>query len=283
MFDGGAFNVFDPDFVTFCDSRAKEVIEPKKDWANFLGWMSDNELQCDSTMLDSFLAADWTDPRNAYTYAAAWTFLMDYTGEENPSMADVDDIMRQDFLDFMYDRYHKVVSDAIHKYAPGHMYLGVRAVDKAYPSRGFWAAAGRYCDAICVNYYGAWTPDSAMMTDWSEWSGNTPFIVTEWYAMALDSGLACSSGAGFLVNTQQDRGKFYQNFALKLLETKSCVGFHWFQYLDNDPTGAAGDASNVDGNKGIISIFTYKPYTELVTEMAELNRQVYNVIDYFDN
>lgn len=283
MFENGAFNVFDPDFETFCDSRAAEVVAPKKDWANLLGWMSDNELQCDSTMLDSFLAADWTDPRNAYTYAAAWTFLKDYTGKEYPALTDVDDIMRQDFLDFMYDRYNKVVSEAIHKYAPNHMYLGVRTVDKAYQSRGFWAAAGRYCNAVCVNYYGAWTPDSNQMTDWSEWGGNVPFIATEWYAMATDSGLACSSGAGFLVNTQQDRGKFYQNFALKLLETKSCVGFHWFQYLDNDPTAVAGDSSNVDSNKGIINIFTYKPYTELTTEMAELNKQAYRVIDYFDN
>ena len=283
MFEGGAFNVFDPDFETFCDSRAQAIVAPKKDWANLLGWMSDNELQCDTTMLDSFLAADWTDPRNAYTYAAAWTFLKDYTGKEYPSLTDVDDTMRQDFLDFMYDRYHKVVSEAIQKYAPNHMYLGVRTVDKAYQSRGFWAASGRYCDAVCVNYYNAWTPDSTQMTDWSEWGGNVPFIATEWYAMALDSGLACSSGAGFLVSTQQDRGKFYQNFALKLLETKSCIGFHWFQYLDNDPTAVAGDSSNVDSNKGIINIFTYKPYTELVTEMAELNKQAYRVIDYFDN
>lgn len=283
MFNGGAFNVFDPDFETFCDSYAAEKIAPRKDWKNFLGWMSDNELQCDSTMLDSFLMEDWSDPLNAYTYAAAWTFLIDYTGKENPTLADVDDHVRQDFLDFMYDRYHSVVSGAIRKYDPNHMYLGVRAVDKTYTSRGYWAAAGRWCDIICVNYYGAWTPDNAMMTDWSEWSGNAPFIVTEWYAMALDSGLNCSSGAGFLVAAQEDRGRFYQNFALKLLETKNCVGFHWFQYLDNDPTAVAGDASNVDSNKGIISIYTYKPYEPLVTEMAELNKQVYSLIDYFDS
>ena len=46
-----------------------------------------------------------------------------------------------------------------------------------------------------------------------------PFIVTEWYAKGMDSGMANTTGAGFVVKTQADRGRFYQNFTLGLLES----------------------------------------------------------------
>lgn len=141
-------------------------------------------------------------------------------------------------------------------------------------------AAGRYCDVVTINYYGAWTPESGLMAQWSSWTGR-PFIITEWYAMAYDSGLACTTGAGFRVATQADRGKFYQNYALKLLQTKNCVGFHWFKYLDNDPEATNRDASNIDGNKGIVNI-SFQPYTELTNRMRTVNINAYKLIEYFD-
>ena len=263
-FANDGLNVFDPDFEPYCERLAARKVARMADEKSFAAWMADNELHADLSLLDRFLTADWSDPRNAYSYAAAWTFLSHYTGKDSPSLDDVTDLAREDFLDMVWDRYHRVVSGAIRKYDPNHMYWGSRAKEIERRA-GFFSAAGRYCDAFAVNYYGAWTPDRFDMTCWNAWGYGRPFVVTEWYAMAEDADplLKNSSGAGFLVATQKDRGLFYQNYALKLLETRSCIGFHWFTYMDNDP-GAAGDASNVDSNK------------------AELNRQAYRVIDYFD-
>lgn len=280
-FDAGAFNVFDPDFVDFCDEFAAENMPRFKDNPYFLGWMSDNELPGGTHMLDTALSLDPSNPKNVYTYTAAWEFLKQYTGKERPNFKDITDVMREDYEDFVYDRYFSVIKAAIKKYDPNHLYLGCRFTSDGYMSRGTMTAAGRHCDIITMNYYHAWTPDSYLMSDWYEWSGK-PFIVTEWYAMAYDSGLPCNSGAGFRVYTQKDRGKFYQNFALKMMETKHCVGVHWFKYLDNDPDATWRDNSNIDGNKGIFSI-SFDLWTELTDEMAELNRQIYPVIDYFDN
>lgn len=281
VFSGGAFNVFDPDFVTFCDSYAQENVAPKRDSQTVLGWMSDNELPGSLSMLDDMLALDPSDPLNAYSYAAAWTFVKRYTGKENPTFADISLNMREDFRDYVYDRYFQVVSSAIRKYDPNHMYLGCRFYTPTIDSRGCWSAAGRYCDAISVNYYYTWTPNTQQMRNWYLWSGK-PFIATEWYAMGYDSGLVCSSGAGFRVDTQRERGVFYQNFILKLLEAQNCVGFHWFQYQDNDPTATNRDSSNIDGNKGIVNT-AFQLYTPLVTEMAELNRNLYRLVQYFDS
>ena len=107
-------------------------------------------------------------------------------------------------------------------------------------------------------------------------------MITEFYAKGQDSGLPNNTGAGWLVPTQRDRGRFYQHFTLGLLESKSCVGWHWFKYRDNSPEDLSTDPSNRDSNKGIVD-YQYKPYLPLLEDMRELNSEVYALIDYFDS
>jgi hypothetical protein len=92
----------------------------------------------------------------------------------------------------------------------------------------------------------------------------------------MDSGLANRSGAGWIVRTQADRGRFYQNFTLGLLESKICVGWDWFKYIDNDPEATGVDPSNVDSNKGIVSN-RYEPYRPLLEAMQQINERVYGI------
>ena len=106
-------------------------------------------------------------------------------------------------------------------------------------------------------------------------------MITEWYTKGMDSGLPNISGAGWIVKTQRDRGLFYQNYTLQLLESKSCVGWHWFKYIDNDPEQEGTELSNQDANKGIVNN-DYKEYNPLLNLMKEINLQTYNLIDYFD-
>ena len=100
-------------------------------------------------------------------------------------------------------------------------------------------------------------------------------------ACTEENGLTNESGAGWTVKTQADRGMFYQNYALQLLECKGCVGFDWFKYWDNDPTNTEADLSNRDSNKGILDN-NGEEYTDLVNYMIELNTQKYNLIKFFD-
>ena len=90
-----------------------------------------------------------------------------------------------------------------------------------------------------------------------------------------------TSGAGWIVKTQRDRGNFYQHFALGLLESKVCVGWHWFKYADNDPDDTNADPSNIDSNKGIVSN-RYEPYPELLQSAKRINERSYRLADYFD-
>lgn len=113
-----------------------------------------------------------------------------------------------------------------------------------------------------------------------KWSGR-PFFITEWYIKGADSGLPNKTGAGWLVPTQKDRGLFYQNFCLELLQSPNCVGWQWFKYQDNDPENLNTDPSNRDSNKGIVNP-VYEPYNDLLAQMKILNQQVYHLIRYFD-
>jgi hypothetical protein len=108
-----------------------------------------------------------------------------------------------------------------------------------------------------------------------------PFIVTEWYAKAEDSGMANTTGAGWLVHTQRDRGYFYQNFALGLIENPGCVGWHWFRYRDNDADDPNAEPSNRDANKGIVNS-RFVSYTPLIDAMREINTRNYSLIEFFD-
>jgi hypothetical protein len=105
-------------------------------------------------------------------------------------------------------------------------------------------------------------------------------LITEWYTKAEDSGLANTSGAGWIVKTQGDRGLFYQNFTLALLQSKVCVGWDWFKYADNDPTDAKADPSNRDANKGIVNAL-YQPYQPLLKAMKQVNDHAYSLATYF--
>ena len=85
----------------------------------------------------------------------------------------------------------------------------------------------------------------------------------------IDSGVE-TSGAGFRVRSQRDRGLFYQNLTLGLTEHPGCVGWHWFKY------GGDGDGHS----RGIVDR-QYRPHTELLDVMQALNKQVYPLLAHF--
>lgn len=273
-YPGDCTFVFDPDFEKFCDEHARQLAADKNDpW--LLGHFSDNELPWRYGALTNYLALPATDPG----YQAALTWLRTRRGAN----ATARDIKPEDFpafLEYMVDRYFRIVSRAIKRHDPNHLYLGARfhGSDLRYPE--IFRAAGPHLDVVSVNYYRAWTPDPERLAMWERESGK-PVIITEWYAKGADSGLANTSGAGWLVKTQRDRGLFYENFTLGLLQSKVCVGWHWFKYIDNDPADTRADPSNRDSNKGILSN-RYEPYTPLLDSMKRINQRAYGLMQCFD-
>ncbi|UCF16950.1 MAG: hypothetical protein JSW59_05715, partial [Phycisphaerales bacterium] len=224
--------VFHPDFETFCDDYAKHLSATKDDpW--LVGHFSDNELPIVIDMLDRSLALDVTNPdlRHGYEAARQW---FNKTKGKAAGPNDITDADRQAFLTYAVETYFRITTNAIRKYDANHLCLGPRLHGKALGLPNIFRTAGKYLDVIAVNCYGAWGPNTERMAMWIRESGR-PFMITEFYAKGQDSGLPNNTGAGWLVETQKDRGRFYQHFTLGLLESKSCVGWHWFKYRDNNP------------------------------------------------
>jgi len=265
--------VFDPGFEQFCDEHAKKLAAAKDDpW--LLGHFSDNELPFRPGTLTNFLSLPATDVGQQ----AALAWLRARHGAQ-ATVKDVTPADAADFLGVVVDRYFRIVSQAIKKYDPNHLFLGSRIHGAATRLPEVFKGAGPYLDVVAVNWYGVWTPDQERLAMWERQSGR-PCLITEWYAKGMDSGLANTTGAGWVVKTQRDRGRFYQNFVLGLLESPSCVGWHWFKYIDNDPDSKNADPSNMDSNKGILSN-RYVPYAPLLDAMKQLNERTYLLAEYF--
>jgi hypothetical protein len=266
--------VFDPEFEKFCDGYARQLMKYKDDpW--LLGHFSDNEMPFKRDALLNYLQLPEKEP--GHQAALAW--LKQRHGGQATSK-DITEQDRRDFLFLVTDRYYAIAARAIKKYDPNHCYLGSRfhGGELNYPE--VFKAAGPHVDVLAVNYYRTWTPSQEKLATWSANSGR-PILITEWYVKGEDSGMANNSGAGWIVKTQKDRGLFYQNFTLGLLESKVCVGWHWFKYTDNDPSEPGTDPSNRDANKGVVTA-RYEPYMELLQAMKPINDRVYTLTSYFD-
>jgi len=151
---------FRPCFVSFCDEHARQLSAGKNDpW--LLGHFSDNEMPLKLEALNNYLQL----PENDLGYQAAWKWLRERHG---PS-AKAGDITEKDLRDFsklVVDRYFRIVSSAIRKHDPNHLFLGSRFHGATLRFPEVFKACGPYVDVVSVNYYRAWTPDRVKLKMW---------------------------------------------------------------------------------------------------------------------
>lgn len=267
--------VFDPKFEEYLDNACKLFALYKND-KYLLGYFIDNELPWVNDALDRHIK--YLAPSDiCYITAKNW---LDERKGKNATLSDITNEDRNAFWDFYAGKFFKMAKEYITKYDPNHMFLGSRFNQgrEELVNPYIFETAGKYCDIISINHYREWEPIAARMENWESWA-KKPFMITEFYTKGEDSGLLNSTGAGWLVKTQRDRGLFYENFIIKLLRSKGCVGWHWFRYQDNDPEDLTTDPSNRDSNKGLIDIY-YNPYTDLMDIVNLTNENVYSYLDY---
>ena len=264
--------VFHPEF----EQTAERIIAPVAKHASdpyLIGYFLDNEIQFKRSMLWKCLT--WAKDHPNQRAAQAW--LDARKGRKGCTMRDVTEKDRLDFVAHCLDTYLGVVTRILRKYDANHMFLGSRfhLWDTEMRNPACFKVAGKYMDIISINHYNHWQPEQEDMKNWEAWSGK-PFMVTEFYVKGEDSGLPNTTGAGWLVHTQDERGVFYQNFVNELLKGGTCVGWHWFKYGDNDPENLRADPSNRDSNKGIVT-WDFQRYMPLVNRMREINGCTYNL------
>lgn len=271
-------HVFDPEFVTSCESRIKSAssVIPLND-PYFMGFFLDNEIPTKEDMLGEFLTLDIkTMDINYYSYAAAWTFLAHETGKSNPTLADAKNSALQDlFRGFVYDRLYAVAVPFFRQYAPDALVLGNRALSAQRRSEWITRMVGYWSDVISHNWYHQITPFAEQLNQMSLWA-DKPMMVTEWYVASEESEgnfSTATSSVVALVKTQKDRGLQYQNYTLRLLECQNVIGWTWWRYIDRN------DQKN--NNCGLYSS-NHNLYKEFAGYAAEINKNAYALALYFD-
>ena len=260
-------NVFDPDFGDYCLENTKaKLAEYSNDNPYIIGIYSDNEIPAEYNMLYRYLTIDPSEPVNAFSYAAAWTWLMKRTGNPNASVEDITEEMYEEFKAFVYNRYFKCVTESVEAAGYGnYMYLGNRIHSDNYTSEGYLRAAGKYVDLLTSNLYGGLTPKFETMETMYRYTGK-PFVVTEFFAKANDAvdmngySLGNQHNAGVTVATQKDRAAYYEHYVLLLIESGVCVGWTWYRFRDNDQTIFKDEVGNLyratNYQDGVINAYT---------------------------
>lgn len=256
LFNRDILPVFEPGFEVYCDLQAALFVKPflKDPWV--IGYFTDNELNFHRAKLDDYLGLD-TGNAN---YLAARSWIEQRQGTD-PVITDED---RDAFRGHIVSTYAEKVFTAVKKHDPDHMILGPRLHASGKYNPYILRGIGPYVDILGINFYSRWEPYEESMDQWLEESGK-PFLITEFYTKAEDTGLPNTTGAGWKVYTQQDRAWFFENFTLALLSHPGSVGWQWFRYMDKDGV-----------NRGILST-DYTWYEELLESMHKIGRDVYNL------
>ncbi|TCS43016.1 DUF7594 domain-containing protein [Reinekea marinisedimentorum] len=260
LFEADIIPVFYPGFEDFIDEIAQQMTDYAGD-PLVLGHFSDNELNFHKSQLIASLALSSDNPM--YQAADEWMKSNYGTSYDSDDISDEDE---EKYQGYVAETYYRIVSEAIKTYDPNHLYLGSRLHSSAKSNPYIIEAAAKYVDVISINYYGQWQPNEDHLAIWE--SVDKPFLITEFYTKAIDSGMENEDGAGWLVETQNDRSLFFENFAIQLLESKNCVGFHWFKFIDDDGS-----------NKGLYNS-DYEVYEELQTSFEEVTQNIYRLRSY---
>lgn len=275
--------LFEPTFADYADSLVRDKSAMFAGDRHFIGYYLDNELPFASYQnayplqgvdIKHFLAL----PER---YKAARIYAEKFMREQGISSSEmINEQHQQEFRGIVADYYYKLTTEVVRRYDTEHLILGTRLHDWSKYNQRVVEACARYCDVVSVNYYARWQPEADFLANLKFWCGTKPFMVSEFYTKAEDAtynGIRYSNtdGGGWLVRTQKSRGEFHQNFCLRLLEARNCIGWAHFEY--NDGYDSQRDASN----KGIVSI-EYKPYDSYLSYVRQLNLAVYSLIDYYD-
>ncbi len=249
----GLPDVYAEEFVTLTDRRAQQQCESRKDDPWLLGYFLANEPpfpQKELQTVDLILAGAETA-----TKAELKKWLAEGDTPER----------RRAFIARAFDRYIQLTSQAVKKYDPNHLNLGMRSGGRPTEAE---IAASRAFDVYSVNIYD-YQVAADRVSRIAALTGK-PVIIGEFHFGTPARGLAASL---VQVRDQHERGVAYRYYVEQALAMPEMIGTHWFQWADQPCTGRF-DGENY--NIGLVDV-TDRPYRELVEALKETHKRVYQV------
>jgi len=258
-------DVFAKEFEANVDAAARRQCQPLKDDRNLIGWFLGNEPH----WARAFGATQsWPDMLLADPQPSATQQELKRRLAAAPANAG------QIKSEFLYDcarRYFETVTAAVRRHDPNHLVLGIRFAEQ--PDER-WAEMSRIFDVFSINIYTpAYAPDAALIRKYSEISGR-PVLIGEFTACAPGRGLQGLFYFTHKVRDQAERAAAYRYYVENSAASPYIIGTHWFQLVDDLPTGRPSDEERL--NYGFVDVLDL-PYPELVNAARETHRRLYEL------
>ncbi|MBI5282357.1 MAG: hypothetical protein HY858_11800 [Candidatus Solibacter usitatus] len=258
-------DVYSAEFESNADEAARRQVAGRKDDANLIGWFIGNEPNWARGFpsLKPFAEMVLDDPQDSGTKRELRLLLAAY-----PDRAEE---IKRNWMFTCGRRYFEVVVNAIRRYDGNHLVLGTRFAGEP---REEWVRMSSLFDVLSINVYSEdYAPDHAQMDRYTRLSGR-PVLIGEFTACAPGRGLQGLFYWGHKVKDQAERAKAYRYFVEKAASHPAVVGTHWFQLVDNLPTGRPQDGERL--NYGFLNVLDL-PYPELVRAAQETHKRIYEV------
>jgi hypothetical protein len=258
-------DVFSKEFEQNVDAAASRQVVGLKGDRNLIGWFIGNEPQWARSFGSLVPWADMllSDPDPSATKAKLRELLAaDPAGAQR---------IKDDFVYTCARRYFEVITAAIRRHDPNHLVLGIRFAENPNDR---WVEMSRLFDVFSVNIYSRqFKPDAANIRRFGEISGR-PVLIGEFTACAPGRGMQGTFYGGHKTRDYEERGKAYRYFVENVAADPYLIGAHWFQMVDDLPTGRPSDGERL--NYGFINVIDL-PYTDLVNAARQTHARIYEL------
>lgn len=255
-------DVFSDEFQKTAEAAALEQCKKHADDASLIGWFLDNEPVWGTSFETEKSWADIVldDPEPSATK----TYLKEKLSRDPKNAAAI----KEHFLYDCLEKYLTVITRAVRKADGHHLILGVRFAGA--PDED-WLKLSALFDVLSVNIYTKeLAPDSTQVHHWAEVSGR-PVLIGEFTSGAPGRGLQGFFYGRFKAKDQAERGVAYRYFVENAAAHPDIVGTHWFQLVDDMPTGR-NDGERI--NYGFLNVLDV-PYEPLVAAARETHQRLY--------
>ncbi len=277
-------DVFSPEYKTLCEKFAKQL-QPLAGDKYMIGYFINNEPEWLVAREANIAEQLITSSEPLYSKKEFVNFIKSRYGTEiqfnsvwklgisnfdellNPISENLDknaEILKDlnDFRDVLITAYNKIPLDAVKKYAPDNLCLGMRYANiQKNDLAGF-----DYYDSFSFNCYSG---DPSQTLKVAENIKSVPYIIGEWHIGASDTSLLCS--ALVTCKNETERGKACFNYIQTAFSAPGLVGAHYFEYNDQPLLG------RFDGEAmphGLIDICN-RPHEECMQYLSEINNHIY--------
>jgi hypothetical protein len=264
-------DVFSDEFERNADAAAARQCTPLREDPRLIGWFVGNEPHW---AREFGSLRPWPDMLLDDPEPSATKDELRRRLAADPSNADR---IKRQFVFSCGRKYFETIVAAIRRHDPNHLVLGIRFAGRPADE---WVRMSSLFDAFSINIYSAdFAPDAKQIEHFSTLSGR-PVLIGEFTACTPGRGLQGLFYGVHKVKDYSEQGVAYRYYVENAVSDPHIIGSHWFQMVDDLPTGRPSDQERL--NYGFINVLDL-PYMDLVKSAQTTHRRLYDLMFHKTN